>query len=1124
MAFFLSLLRSSPVRWAASLTLLYVAIAAAWLIAGGRIMAGLPTQTAWQVIIVDAGLVVITGLFLFWLILRGIRVRRSALRRTSDRMRQYRRLFESNPNPMWVFDDETLRFLAVNGAAIRQYGYSRQEFLSMTIRDIRPSEDVPALLIDMDRGDEVLSPMIWRHLRKDGRIIYVETASELIRYGRRRARLVTVNDVTDQVRVSHRLEARTRQQEVVIDLGLLALRSGTQEDLSPAAVQAARSTLKADGCVLIRRDAGEGRSEVVDYDGAVPVGEAVTTLACSLAATSTLQSGETTQVSDLAKAPEFEGDVLMQQVGARSVACVTIGRGDAPWGVLMAYGTEPREFTLDEIHFLQAVANIIAQFHLGREASRQLSETEGRYRRLILNAVEAICVADAESGVVIEANPAFWDWLGYSPDDLGSITIFDISAHNAESTRRNLARVSYEEPLTLDRQWRRRDGTVFEVQITITRHRQAGRDIVFVIARDVSHQRMSETRLKQSERKYRELFERANVPILIFKPENEIILEANAEACEMYGYSRDEIIGMSLETLTADVHRGRAEVAYIIENGGTRNFETVHLTKAGVRLNLLASCSLLEYAGEEAILCFGRNITDRIRAEHLLQDSESRFRAVTENATDVIAIVDVGTKVLFASGGTAEVLGYDHQSFIGLYARRFIHQEDWRRAYLDVKRALALPRGVFETELRFRHRDGSWRHLSVRGRNLLDQSGVSGILVNIRDVTERKQFEQQLMHARDQAEELARLKSAFLANMSHEIRTPLTGIIGFAEVLTEEIDGEHKEFLELIRDGGHRLLDTLNSVLDLARIEAGGFTLDLQRVDVHAAIRSHIELLVPTAEKKGIALSYIPPSGRVVCLADAPAIGRILSNLVSNAIKFTESGGVTVRLQADGEEATIVVEDTGIGMDAEFLPFIFDEFRQESTGLSRSHQGTGLGLTITRKLVEMIGGTIDVESRKGEGTIFTIRLPKMREPSVATSAVAKSTLPANGSGNAARKILVVEDNVTTRQLLDRMLQGAFDATIVADAETALSVARKQSFDVVLLDINLGQGMDGIDLMHALRQIPDFSACPMVAVTAYALPEDAARFCDEGFDHYLAKPFTRAEILSGIDGLIERTPG
>ena len=281
--------------------------------------------------------------------------------------------------------------------------------------------------------------------------------------------------------------------------------------------------------------------------------------------------------------------------------------------------------------------------------------------------------------------------------------------------------------------------------------------------------------------------------------------------------------------------------------------------------------------------------------------------------------------------------------------------------------------------------DGQARTLGgvVRAERDAD-GGVARVVGVATDVTARVAHQAELIEALDRAEAAARLKAAILANMSHEIRTPLTAVIGFAEMLADEADAGTQPLVEPILTGGQRLLDTLNSVLDLARLEADGAALEVWPVDLCRAAHAARGVYSETAALEGLTLTVDTPGTAVAALADAPALGRVLDNLLSNAIRFTDIGGVTLRVYATPEASILEVEDTGCGMPADFVPRAFDAFVQESDGDARTHEGSGLGLTIVQRLVEAMHGTVTIESAAGEGTRVRVELPAADTAGLAT--------------------------------------------------------------------------------------------------------------------------------------------
>lgn len=375
----------------------------------------------------------------------------------------------------------------------------------------------------------------------------------------------------------------------------------------------------------------------------------------------------------------------------------------------------------------------------------------------------------------------------------------------------------------------------------------------------------------------------------------------------------------------------------------------------------------------------------------------------------------------------------------------------------------------------------------------------------------------ELIQAKEEAEQMSRLKTAFLANMSHEIRTPLTGIIGFATVLAKELPEDHREFAELIRSSGRRLLEMLNSVLDLAKLESNQMSLEHREIDLAGEIRKVIDLLAPIAEEKGLPLEIEVDGERPhVLRTDRAALNRILHNLIGNAIKFTDQGHVRVSVWCSDDRVGFDVTDTGIGIEAKFIPQLFEEFSQESSGMSRSHSGTGLGLTITKRLVELMGGEIEVESKKNEGSRFGVALPRNLSIAVRRALAPDAPEQRSNHDDSLReqplRLLLVEDHVDTQHLLVELLEERYDVSVEGSASEAFLSACQKEFDLILMDINLGEGPDGIELLQQLRAIPEYAETPIVALTAYALPGDKERFLDLGFTAYVSKPFDVDELL------------
>ncbi|MBO6576228.1 MAG: HAMP domain-containing histidine kinase [Rhodothermales bacterium] len=342
-----------------------------------------------------------------------------------------------------------------------------------------------------------------------------------------------------------------------------------------------------------------------------------------------------------------------------------------------------------------------------------------------------------------------------------------------------------------------------------------------------------------------------------------------------------------------------------------------------------------------------------------LQEAEGQLRSIVEGISDGIVIVDDSQTVLFANPAAEAILHRPLYEMLG--------------APLGFK----LPRGSGMVEILSHDHEPLQLEVQVQASTW---EGRDATLVTFRDVTAQMALEDNLRRSKEEALRVANLKTAFLANMSHELRMPLASIIGFAQLIRDGLDDhEFREFAESIISGGNRLLDTINSVLDLTRLDADAVQAHSRLVEASAVGREAVGMLAALAQKKNLPVHVEHVGTDDTVFADPTILRRILNNLIGNAIKFTDSGSVTVRVESDDELVQIHVIDTGRGINQEFLPELFDEFTQESSGFDRSHEGSGLGLAITKRLCRLIGGRIDVDSEKGVGSTFTVTLPHAEE-------------------------------------------------------------------------------------------------------------------------------------------------
>ncbi len=420
--------------------------------------------------------------------------------------------------------------------------------------------------------------------------------------------------------------------------------------------------------------------------------------------------------------------------------------------------------------------------------------------------------------------------------------------------------------------------------------------------------------------------------------------------------------------------------------------------------------------------------------------------------------------------------------------------------------------------------------IKIDGTEMYVLNSVIGIIENNKlianwgtqiDITERKRAEDAILKAKEKAEEASQLKSNFLSNMSHELRTPLIGILGYSEIMMNElVNSNYGEMASTIYQSGSRLLDTLNMILTLSKVESEKLNLNLTNVSLNELVDEVRILFDAVARKKNIELkSSCPPEGLLI-KSDPKILREIFNNLVNNAVKYTEKGSVLIEVKRNllTNEIMLRVSDTGIGIQRDKLDIIFEEFRQASEGLARNFEGTGLGLSITKKFVQLLGGKIFVESQAGLGSTFTVVLPYT--PSTESAKQVKHTDEKTSRQQILSKaprerksLLIVENDRINAAVIEAYVKKDYDVEVVGRGEDAVKKASEKQYDAILMDINLGSGINGVEATQQIRKLKGYERTPIVAVTAFALKGDKEEFLSKGCTHYISKPFTQPQIIA-----------
>jgi PAS domain S-box-containing protein len=760
-----------------------------------------------------------------------------------------------------------------------------------------------------------------------------------------------------------------------------------------------------------------------------------------------------------------------------------------------------------------------------KKAEIALIESEELYRKLISTSPDAVSVVNVEGKIAFVSNKSLQLYGNSSLEEVIGHSLFEwVAPQDHEKAENNFKSLVGGKAQT-DKEFLlvKKDGTIFfgEISGAVFYSADGQPNGIILVTRDISDRKKTE----ESIRKLSQAVEQSPVIIVITDLEG-CIEYINPKFTEATGYNLEEVKGQNINILKSDTkdkylfkslwetisagNTWRGEIKNKKKNGKLYWEETVISPILDSKGNIINFISV------------GEDITERKKLLTEIIGSEEKFRSIWENSVDAMRLVDENGVIINVNNSYCNLFGLTKEDLIGnLFNLSYVITETNTslNGFKERFKSETILK-KFETEIQLKSGKAIWVELT--NTFIKFENKATMLLSIIRDITDRKVMIKELTDAKEKAEEMIRLKSYFFANMSHELRTPFVGILGFAEILRDTLqNSDEREYAEQILKSSKRLTDTLNKILNVTKLEFDKTYLSYKEVDICRLLKSVEAFYYNSAKLNNTTISSVLKDESIIVKSDAKLLEDVLNNLVSNAVKFTHDGNIILRaekiIENKKDYLVIIVEDNGIGIPKDKQSLVWQEFRQASEGLNRSFEGTGLGLTITKKYVEMLGGEISLESEENVGTVFTIKMPvddKEIKVSEQEIIIPEAVKPAPEKiKNRRYKILYVEDDMVALQFINIILKSSYNVETVYRATAALELIKKEQYDVLMLDINLGSGMDGVQLMQKIREIDYYKNIPIVAVTAYAAQSDKIEFLAKGFTHYISKPFTRNQLLT-----------